>query len=345
VALKDALDDRNVDDHVATLQHLTVAAPDAHANTTTCPGEHKRAYPPFAVELIEGQIVVTATSDKAVARGDLIITVDGRPAAEHLAVTEQRFSGSAQWRVTRASADLGAGPVGSTLALRVRRAGAELDVTVTRGDRMPAQYSHPSIDCLDGGVYYVDLGRAPLTEIDAIMDRLAAAPGVVFDMRGYPNSNHAVLSHLLTRPDDSKAWMAVPHVLRPDHVATSMPTWDTYGWQMPVVEPHIGGRVAFLTGPRAASYAESVMGLVEHYRLGAIVGAPTTGTNGNIAWITTPSGCRVRFTGMRVTKHDGAQHHLVGIQPTIPASLTIAGVLAGRDEVLEKGLAYVRDSK
>jgi C-terminal processing protease CtpA/Prc len=124
-----------------------------------------------------------------------------------------------------------------------------------------------------------------------------------------------------------------------------MPTWDTYGWQMPVIQPHIAGRVAFLTGPRAASYAESVMGLVEHYRLGAIVGAPTAGTNGNIAWITTPSGCRVRFTGMRVTKHDGARHHLVGIQPTIPASRTLAGVLAGRDEILERGLAYVRDSK
>jgi hypothetical protein len=113
--------------------------------------------------------------------------------------------------IARASADFGSGPVGSTMALRIRRMGAELDVTVARGDRMPAQYSHPSIDRLDDGVYYIDLGRARLTEIDAIMDRLAAAP-VVYDMRGYPSSNHAVLSHLLTRADDSKAWMAVPHV-------------------------------------------------------------------------------------------------------------------------------------
>jgi hypothetical protein len=45
---------------------------------------------------------------------------------------------------------------------------------------------------------------------------------------------------------------------------------------------------------------------------------------------------------MRVTKHDGTQHHLVGVQPTIPVSRTIAGVIAGRDEVLERALAYVR---
>jgi hypothetical protein len=48
---------------------------------------------------------------------------------------------------------------------------------------------------------------------------------------------------------------------------------------------------------------------------------------------------------MRVTKHDGSRQHLIGIQPTIPASRTIAGVIAGRDEVVEKALAYVRASK
>ncbi|MBC7978819.1 MAG: hypothetical protein H7138_27865 [Myxococcales bacterium] len=100
-----------------------------------------------------------------------------------------------------------------------------------------------------------------------------------------------------------------------------------------------------LTGPSARSYAESVMGLVEHYHLGEIVGAATAGTNGDIAQISEPTGCTTIFTGRRVTKLDGSRHHLIGIQPTIRASRTIAGVLAGRDEVLERALVYVRDSK
>src|SRR6185369_12063221 len=67
-ALADALDDRSVDDHVATLERLSVAAPDGHA-TTTCSGASRRANLPFAVDLIEGQVVVTATANKAIARG------------------------------------------------------------------------------------------------------------------------------------------------------------------------------------------------------------------------------------------------------------------------------------
>jgi len=221
--LADALDDRSVDDHMTTLQRLSAVAPDGHA-TTTCPGERRHAYPPFAVDVIEGQVVVTATADKAVARGDVIVSVGGRPAIDQLTADAALASGSPQWRLVRARQQFGAGPVGSTLPLRLRRGGADLDVTVVRGDSISAQYARPSIDRLDDGVYYIDLARATMTEINAVMDRLATAPGVVFDLRGYPNTNHQVLSHLLTRPDDSNTWMAIPHVIRPDHASTAMPT-------------------------------------------------------------------------------------------------------------------------
>jgi len=343
-ALEDALDDRHVDDHVATLRRLSAAAPDGHASTT-CRGESLRANPPFAVDVIEGQVVVIASMDQAVARGDVVVSVDGRSAAELLAADEALASGSPQWRLVRARRLFGTGPVGSKLALRLRRGGADLDVTVARGGNMPGQVSHPPIERFDDGVYYIDLGRAAMTEINAIMNRLASAPGVVFDVRGRPDRNHQILSHLLTRSDDSTAWSAIPHVIRPDHASTSIPTWETSGWAMPVLQPHIGGRVAFLTGPGAISYAESVMGLVEHYHLGEIVGSATAGTNGDVAEITEPTGCRTTFTGLRVTRHDGARHHLVGVQPTIPVSRTIAGVIAGRDEILEKALSYVRATK
>jgi hypothetical protein len=343
-ALKDALDDRNADDHAATLRRLSAAAPDGHASTT-CLGESVRANPPFAVDMLEGQVVVTASMDKAVERGDVVVSIDGRPSAELLAADEALASGSPQWRLVQARRLFGAGPVGSKAALRLRRGGAELNVTVARGDSMPSQAAHPSIERFEDGVYYIDLGRASIADLDPIMDRLASAPGIVFDVRARPTRNPKILSHLLTRADDADAWFAIPHVIRPDHTSTSVPTWDTSGWAMPVLQPHIGGRVAFLTGPAAISYAESVMELVEHYHLGAIVGSATAGTNGDIAEITEPTGCRTTFTGLRVTKLDGTRHHLVGVQPTIPVSRTIAGVAAGRDEVLEKALAYVRATK
>jgi C-terminal processing protease CtpA/Prc len=54
-----------------------------------------------------------------------------------------------------------------------------------------------------------------------------------------------------------------------------------------------------------------------------------------------PGGYAVRFTGMKVLKHDGSRHHGVGIHPTVPVSPTITGVRAGRDEQLEKAIEIV----
>ena len=339
VALADVLENHNVDDHVVTLQRLTAVAPDGHASTS-CPGETETAFPPFAVDLVEGQVVVTASADQAIERGDVIVSVDGRPAAQVLAAEEALISGSPQWKVVRGLARFARGAIGSTLAVRIHRGTADLSVNVARIDHdVTEEPSHPSIERLKDGVYYVDLGRAPMADIDAVMDRLATAPGVIFDLRGYPNGNAQVLSHLLTRPDDADTWLAAPLVIRPDHPSAVL--WETEGWNLPVLQPHISGRVAFLTGPGAISQAESFMELVEHYHLGQIVGAATAGTNGDIAQIAEPTGCGTTFTGRRVTKLDGSRHHLLGVQPTIPASRTIAGVAAGRDEVLEKALAYV----
>jgi C-terminal processing protease CtpA/Prc len=85
------------------------------------------------------------------------------------------------------------------------------------------------------------------------------------------------------------------------------------------------------------------MGIVEAYGLGAIMGAPTAGANGNVTRLTLPSDHTLTWTGMRVLKQDGSQHHLVGVRPTLPAAPTVAAIRVGRNEVLERGIAAVSD--
>ena len=106
--------------------------------------------------------------------------------------------------------------------------------------------------------------------------------------------------------------------------------------------PRIKGRVIFLIDGRAVSFAETVMGMVEAYKLADIVGEPTAGTNGNINPFTVPGGYLLWWTGMRVLKHDRSRHHGIGIQPTHPVARTIAGIAERRDEILEKALELAR---
>jgi C-terminal processing protease CtpA/Prc len=195
---------------------------------------------------------------------------------------------------------------------------------------------------LEPGIAYVDLSRAAEADIEGATDQLAAARGIVFDLRGRPRApGHSVLRHLADAPLESPRWL-LPRISRPDHEApafTALPQWT-----VEPASPRFRAKVAFLTDGRASGFAETLLGIVEHYHLGEIVGEPTAGTNGDVTSIHLPAGYDVSFTGMKVLKHDGSRHHGVGIQPTIPVSRTRAGIAAGTDQVLERALRAVRGS-
>lgn len=49
---------------------------------------------------------------------------------------------------------------------------------------------------------------------------------------------------------------------------------------------------------------------------------------------------------MRVTRHDGVSpHHMIGVQPDVRLEPTLAGMRAGRDELLERALTIVSNSR
>ena len=58
--------------------------------------------------------------------------------------------------------------------------------------------------------------------------------------------------------------------------------WHESAWDLPPNNQQLTAKIAFLTDGRAISYAESIMGIVEHYKMGEIVGSTTAGTNGNV---------------------------------------------------------------
>jgi len=179
-----------------------------------------------------------------------------------------------------------------------------------------------------------------MAQITPALPKLAAATGIVFDLRGYPtDAGFQILPYLMTAPETDR-WMHVNRIVGPfGQFAGS----QDLGWDQKPASPHLGGKLVFLTDGRAISYAESVMGYVADLKLATIVGSPTAGANGNVAMFAVPSGLRLTFTGMRVTGHDGTTpHHLTGVRPDIPLTPTLAGLRSGRDELLDRALALIR---
>jgi len=75
------------------------------------------------------------------------------------------------------------------------------------------------------------------------------------------------------------------------------------------------------------------------------IGSPTMGANGDVTYFFVPGGIRVNMTGHSVRHADGRQLQRVGLQPDIFVEPTIAGIRAGRDEVLERAIDYITTGK
>ena len=194
------------------------------------------------------------------------------------------------------------------------------------------------------GIWYLNLDVIEMDTINALMSELDQSKAIICDLRGYPNGNHDFIRHLMSVNDTSKSWMQIPQIVYPDH--KNVVGYISYNWMefMKPQKAYLGDKdIVFIIDGRAISYAESYMGYVEGYNLATIIGQPTAGTNGNVNLYYLPGGFRITWTGMKVLKHDGSQHHGIGILPDIYVEKTIQGVKDGNDEYLEKALELVMD--
>jgi hypothetical protein len=360
-----------------TLRRLVAALHDGHG-TVQWIQEGRPAHLPLRWEWVEDRLVVTEVDRErgaGIQRGDVVTAIDGRPVREAIAAEEALISAATpQWLRYRALDDLLLGPTGSRVRLDLQRldvhqaattsggarpagtagaagttdtvagTAAKVPVTLTVERSLPAygpgaieEHRPDKIAEVAPGIWYFDVGRASDDDWKAALDRLAGARGIVFEARGYPKMSPVFLQHLSDARLHSAQWR-VPVIVRPDREAT---TYLSSSWDLAPATPRLQAKIAFVTDGRAISYAESCLGIVEHYRLGEIVGGPTAGTNGDINPFSLPGGYRITWTGLQVLKHDGSRHHGVGILPTVPMSRTVSGIRAGRDELLEKAIELV----
>ncbi len=349
-ALADCYQNRTAADFEHTLKSFTAKMHDGHIFISN-PAEATRGWLPLKWEWIEDQLVIThvLSASLALQPGDIVTAIQGIPVSKYISTASQTVAaGTPDALMERTLFEMAIGPKDSVLHLSLATAGnerREADISfILNGAAyfasLPQKEAYREID---SGTIYVNLSAMPWKEIEKRLEQLARAAVVLFDLRGYPKDENGVsiLTHLIRQPENDE-WMQLQQILLPDHEKTS---WKSLGWHLQPAQPHIGGKVFFLTNGEAISYAESVMGYVKGLQLGTIVGEPTAGTNGDVIWVVLPGKCAFSFTGLKVINHDGSQHFMKGIQPDITVHKTIRGIVAKRDEVLEKALALSKKAE
>jgi C-terminal processing protease CtpA/Prc len=346
---------RDALEYAQAAARFTAQIHDTHVSVTSMPLSTWIGAVPVgaAARLVEDQLVITRLVDSSAARaglrvGDVVTSIDGEPVARRIARLTPFLAASTpqslRFRLGRA---LLRGPDGRLARLEVRGAdGEERSLLVPRSlafnPAFRAQRAGNIIRILPGNIGYVDLDRLPLSMVDSAFRVLAGTSAIILDDRGYPNGTAwAIAPRLNTHPEPTGAAafrrLIVPS---PDTTRTTV-----FGFTQPI-PPAMGrtkytGRTVLLIDERTISQAEHTGLFFEAANGTTFIGSPTTGANGDVTMLPLPGGIAVSFTGHDVRHADGRQLQRVGLTPEVLVMPTIAGIRAGRDEVLEAAVRFL----
>jgi C-terminal processing protease CtpA/Prc len=300
------------------------------------------------VQILEGKPVVVELlhpdgAAEGVRVGEVIEEIDGEPLLARAERLEKYAAASLPLgRRMRAIAYALSGPEGRPAMLKLS---SGRTATLRRMLKY-APPSRPPFRLLEGNVGYADLTRLEKTEVDAMFERLGSTRALILDMRGYPKGTAwDIAPRINVKGATHAAWFArneLSGALNAEEEHSSF----TFQQRIPTTDkPLYRGRVVMLIDEFAISQSEHSGLFFEAATNLTYVGSPTAGANGDVTFLTLPGGIEVSFTGHDVRHADGRRLQRIGLQPDVPVRPTLAGIRAGRDEVLERAMALLGEER
>ncbi|WP_157899080.1 S41 family peptidase [Luteitalea pratensis] len=349
-------------DYQMTIAEMVTRMQDSHgsARNLQALNDHLGAFAP-AVRLVSagGELTVAEVTDAeptnagGVARGDVIVSIDGQPVAERLAqLSKYRALSTPQSAYAYVYPAMLRGTKDTQVTVQARGIdGRVRDVMLSRtiplasvSGMLPRKT--PIYEVLPNGYGYIDLARLPNAEAHKALDAVLKTPAIVFDMRGYPNGTAWPLAPRLS----SRTNVTAALFRRPLQSALNLDSSDlgsgapdyAFAQKLPPAAGAIyQGKVVMLINEFAISQSEHTCLFFESATDVTFVGSPTNGANGDVTTLVLPGGIYVGFTGHDVRHADGRQLQRVGIQPHIKADPTPKGISEGRDDVLEAAIKHL----
>jgi C-terminal processing protease CtpA/Prc len=342
-------------DYAVTLQRMAATLQDSHVMMVSAAlNKHLGlAAPEVRLGRVEGKIAVVSLDGGGAARqagllaGDVVLSVDGEEAEPRARRLADLLGGSTPaGRDRNGLQALLRGAEDKAAVLQVERGDGQVRTVSLARRRLAPTVRDPSATpyrLVDARIGYVDLDLLQPQQLDAMFDALGQTESLILDMRGYPK----VLFHLIAERLNLRGVRPVATISRPVlsagrngsrrevHVQTTT---------MPKTAPY-RGKLIMLINEHSQSRAEHSAMFFDAVAPLTFIGSPTAGANGDITDTILPGNIQLLFSGQEIRHADGRPLQRVGIQPHIPSAPTLAGLRAGRDDVLDRAIEFARTGK
>jgi C-terminal processing protease CtpA/Prc len=338
---------KSAGDYHRELMALIAQAHDTHSNLWSSIQDRPPVGPcaiGATIRYIEGQWVIADAQGGPPAllrRGDVLTALDGAPLAKQVEEWKRYYADSNEAAMQRDMArQITRGPCGETTA-KVRREGEEIEVKTSRVSPPPPAPDYHDLPGdafrkLGNDVAYLKISGLKKADVVRDIDLAAGTKGLIVDLRDYPSDFPLFdLGQLLvTEP--------TPFV---HFTSAELDNPGAFRWAEEISlkpqQPHYAGKVVILVDEVTQSSAEYHAMAFRRAPGAKVVGSTTAGADGNVSQFALPGGLRSMVSGLGVFYPDRKPTQRVGIVPDVGKRPTVAGIKAGRDEVLEEGLRLI----
>jgi C-terminal processing protease CtpA/Prc len=303
---------------------------------------------PVKVRFIEGRPVISGYAGQigetsGIKRGDIITELDGVPIAKLVDHWKSYYAASNEaTRLRDIAMQMTRGNCGRT-TIRVRRNNAAMEISAERvspKDLTGITFTHDlpgeTFRLLSKDVAYLKLSSVKVDQAAKYIESAAGTKGLIVDIRNYPSE--FVVFALGSLFVDQKT----------DFVRFTQADFSNPGafhWGAPFFleprQPHYPGKVVIIVDEVSQSQAEYTAMAFRSSPGAIVIGSTTAGADGNVSAIPLPGGFRSMISGIGVFYPDKKPTQRIGIIPNREVRPTIAGIRAGRDEVLEAAIREI----
>ncbi|MCC7542628.1 MAG: hypothetical protein IT379_40810 [Deltaproteobacteria bacterium] len=304
---------------------------------------------PLVLERIGEDYVVRRSGLTDVLPGEVLVSLDGMPMAERVAVEQERTSAATNGHrldlamrnalVVRTAAMLGVRATDATMRDVVAIPVTREDYATLLGSWGPPNGRLDSLGAPD--FHYVNLDVSATPDLDSFLASLTAAEGalgLVLDLRGFLVLDSTdVAARLLDAPEDTPRFR-FPTWVGPDEASADERQFVV----VPEGSPSFLGPIVLLVGPSTLSVSENLAAVLVAARRTTLVGRQTAGTSGGVCGLQLPGSFAMTMTCTEVRLADGDAFHGIGLRPDASPRLTAALLAAGTDPDLARAIVELQ---
>ena len=303
---------------------------------------------PLEAEFIEGKLVIThikkdAVDTAKIMPGDIIEQIDGAnvndlvkkykpltPASNY--ETQLRDLPGYNGFLLRGNEE--------TARLSILRNGKLNQVPVARIATSSRIYKQETeaYKKIDDNIGYIYPAKLAADDLEKVKTLFSDTRGIIIDMRCYPSTFMPFTYGNWLKPKPSSfvkftsASVDMPGLVEGDN--------ELQNGQKN--KKHYNGKLVIIVNARTQSQAEYTTMALSTVPGAVVIGTTTAGADGNVSEITLPGGIKSMISGLGVLYPDGTETQRAGVKIDKVVTPTIAGVKAGRDEMLEAAIKLIK---